>query len=162
MVPLPPEYCNTVSCERSIEHDAVFQLWRLFVYGPTLCSEQAFRYSLQAEANVPPILAPTALALTTSLLSTSLPVAECRRHLAVFSVSTPVGTLVSYTLLSFFGASSHNYLPGIALLFSVRLLRYIGLSFLTLARWSGWHISLRGDCIAAVASAYTLRWQRRA
>ncbi|KAI0771122.1 Zinc/iron permease [Trametes elegans] len=62
--------------------------------------------------------APTALALTTSLLSTSLPHAQCKKHLAIFSASTPVGTLVSYTLLSFFGADSHGRWPGIALLFS--------------------------------------------
>ncbi|KAI0712654.1 Zinc/iron permease [Earliella scabrosa] len=62
--------------------------------------------------------APTALALTTSLLSTSLPVAECKKHLAIFSASTPIGTLVSYTLLSFFGASGRSHWPGIALLFS--------------------------------------------
>ncbi|KAI0366646.1 Zinc/iron permease [Pilatotrama ljubarskyi] len=62
--------------------------------------------------------APTALALTTSLLSTSLPHAQCKKHLAIFSASTPIGTLLSYTLLSFFGADSHGRWPGIALLFS--------------------------------------------
>ncbi|KAI0647689.1 Zinc/iron permease [Trametes meyenii] len=62
--------------------------------------------------------APTALALTTSLLSTSLSHAQCKKHLAIFSASTPVGTLLSYTLLSFFGADSHGRWPGVALLFS--------------------------------------------
>ncbi|OSD07594.1 Zinc/iron permease [Trametes coccinea BRFM310] len=62
--------------------------------------------------------APTALALTTSLLSTSLPHAQCRKHLAIFSAATPLGTLLSYWLLSFFGADSHGRWPGIALLFS--------------------------------------------
>ncbi|KAI0357360.1 Zinc/iron permease [Trametes cingulata] len=62
--------------------------------------------------------APTALALTTSLLSTSLPHAQCKKHLAIFSASTPIGTLLSYALLSFFGADSHGRWPGIALLFS--------------------------------------------
>ncbi|KAI9057486.1 Zinc/iron permease [Trametes sanguinea] len=62
--------------------------------------------------------APTALALTTSLLSTSLPHAQCRKHLAIFSAATPVGTLLSYWLLSFFGADSHGRLPGIAMVFS--------------------------------------------
>ncbi|OJT12817.1 Zinc transporter ZIP9-A [Trametes pubescens] len=62
--------------------------------------------------------APTALALTTSLLSTSLPPSQCKKHLAIFSAATPIGTLLSYTLLSFFGADSQGRWPGIALLFS--------------------------------------------
>ncbi|CDO70839.1 hypothetical protein BN946_scf184801.g32 [Trametes cinnabarina] len=62
--------------------------------------------------------APTALALTTSLLSTSLSPAQCKKHLAIFSAATPLGTLVSYWLLSFFGADSHGRWPGVALLFS--------------------------------------------
>ncbi|KAL6297885.1 ZIP zinc transporter-domain-containing protein, partial [Sparassis latifolia] len=63
--------------------------------------------------------APTALALTTSLLATALPRAQCKMHLAVFSVATPVGALVSYVLLSFIGARSEGRWPGIALLVSV-------------------------------------------
>ncbi|KAI0926658.1 hypothetical protein AcV5_007387 [Taiwanofungus camphoratus] len=63
--------------------------------------------------------APTALALTTSLLSMSLPRPECRKHIAVFSASTPVGALVSFVLLSFLGASSEGRWPGVALLISV-------------------------------------------
>ncbi|RPD62831.1 Zinc/iron permease [Lentinus tigrinus ALCF2SS1-6] len=62
--------------------------------------------------------APTALALTTSLLATDLPVADCKRHLAMFSASTPVGTLLSYAVLSFFGTSGHSRWPGVTLLFS--------------------------------------------
>ncbi|KAI0632504.1 Zinc/iron permease [Trametes polyzona] len=62
--------------------------------------------------------APTALALTTSLLSTSLPPSQCRKHLAIFSAATPIGTLLSYTLLSFFSMDLHGNWPGIALLFS--------------------------------------------
>ncbi|KAJ8454579.1 hypothetical protein ONZ51_g12948 [Trametes cubensis] len=62
--------------------------------------------------------APTALALTTSLLSTSLPHAQCKRHLAIFSAATPIGTVLSYMVLSYLGADSHSHWPGIALLFS--------------------------------------------
>ncbi|TFK90754.1 hypothetical protein K466DRAFT_636098 [Polyporus arcularius HHB13444] len=62
--------------------------------------------------------APTALALTTSLVATDLPVADCKRHLAIFSASTPVGTLLSYAVLSFFGASGSSRWPGVTLLFS--------------------------------------------
>ncbi|OBZ68680.1 Zinc transporter ZIP9 [Grifola frondosa] len=69
--------------------------------------------------------APTALALTTSLLSTSLPHAECKKHLAIFSAATPLGTLVSYAVLSFFGNSSGSNWPGIALLFSGGTFLYV-------------------------------------
>ncbi|KAI0755304.1 Zinc/iron permease [Daedaleopsis nitida] len=64
--------------------------------------------------------APTALALTTSLLATSLPVEQCKKHLAIFSAATPVGTVLSYTLLSIsgYGASGRSQGPGFALLFS--------------------------------------------
>ncbi|KAH9925395.1 Zinc/iron permease [Epithele typhae] len=62
--------------------------------------------------------APTALALTTSLLSTALPVAQCRKHLGLFSASTPVGTILAYTVLSFFGTQGRGHWPGLALLFS--------------------------------------------
>jgi zinc transporter 9 len=65
-------------------------------------------------------LAPTSLALTTSLLNTSLPRPECRKHLAFFSASTPVGAIVSYALLSFFSAGAQGTWTGLALLVSVR------------------------------------------
>ncbi|KAI0056278.1 hypothetical protein BV25DRAFT_1814346 [Artomyces pyxidatus] len=61
--------------------------------------------------------APTALAFTLSLLSTSLSRTECRRHLLVFSASTPVGAVLSYSLFSFFGAGEVNRV-GTALLVS--------------------------------------------
>ncbi|VDC00747.1 unnamed protein product [Peniophora sp. CBMAI 1063] len=61
--------------------------------------------------------APTALAFTISLLSTSLPRSECRKHLLLFSSSTPVGAVVAYLLfyLTGFGDASR---VGIALLVS--------------------------------------------
>ncbi|KAI0322028.1 Zinc/iron permease [Amylostereum chailletii] len=61
--------------------------------------------------------APTALAFTISLLSTSLSRSECRRHLAIFSSSTPVGAVVSYALFSMMGHGDLRRV-GIALLFS--------------------------------------------
>ena len=64
-------------------------------------------------------IAPTALALTTSLLSTGLPRIECKRHVALFSLSTPTGALATYLLLTFFGTGSTGHWPGIALLVSV-------------------------------------------
>ena len=64
-------------------------------------------------------VAPTALALTSSLLSTSLSRSDIKKHVAAFSVATPVGTLVSFVLLKFFiGAHVGNW-TGIALLISV-------------------------------------------
>ncbi|KAA1469955.1 Zinc/iron permease [Dentipellis sp. KUC8613] len=64
---------------------------------------------------------PTALAFTTSLLSTSLSRVECRRHLMVFSSSTPAGAIVAYSLFSLLGLTD-QYKVGIFLLISVSLL----------------------------------------
>lgn len=66
------------------------------------------------------ILAPTALGLTTSLLSNSLPRSECKKHIAFFSLSTPLGAIVSYVLFSFLEAGGEGDWTGIALLISVR------------------------------------------
>jgi len=62
--------------------------------------------------------APTALALTTSLLSTSLSRYECRHHILAFSLATPLGAILSYTILSFWESSIHGGWTGIALLIS--------------------------------------------
>jgi len=67
---------------------------------------------------------PTALALTSSLLSASLPRSDIRKHVAVFSVATPVGALVSFLLLSFIGAHASNW-TGIALLLSGGTFLYV-------------------------------------
>lgn len=63
--------------------------------------------------------APTALALTTSLLSTPLSRADCKKHIAAFSLSTPLGALASYALLSWFEYAGAGRVPGIAMLVSV-------------------------------------------
>nr|VWO96032.1 Protein kinase domain-containing protein [Ganoderma boninense] len=68
--------------------------------------------------------APTALALTTTLLSTSLPAAECRRHLAIFSSMTPVATLLSYAVLAFVGGGGGGW-ESVALLFSGGTFLYV-------------------------------------
>jgi len=65
------------------------------------------------------MIAPTALALTTSLLATTLPRLECKKHLVLFSATTPFGAVTSYTLFSFLGAGSEGRWTGVALLFSV-------------------------------------------
>ncbi|KAK7048552.1 beta-lactamase class penicillin binding protein, partial [Favolaschia claudopus] len=69
--------------------------------------------------------APTSLALTTSLLNTSLPRPECRKHLAVFSASTPLGAITSYALLSFFSSGAQNSWTGLALLVSGGTFLYV-------------------------------------
>lgn len=63
--------------------------------------------------------APTALALASSLLATSLPREECKRHLAIFSASTPIAAVVSYAFVAFFGVSNEEEWTGTALLISV-------------------------------------------
>ena len=62
--------------------------------------------------------APTALAYTVSLMSTPLSRVECRKHLLLFSASTPVGAVASYASFSFFGAKKVDGV-GTALLISV-------------------------------------------
>ncbi|KAJ6525237.1 Zinc/iron permease [Mycena vulgaris] len=69
--------------------------------------------------------APTSLALTTSLLNTSLPPRECRKHLAFFAASTPIGAVVSYVLLSLFSAGGQGSWTGIALLVSGGTFLYV-------------------------------------
>jgi zinc transporter 9 len=64
--------------------------------------------------------APTALAYTVSLMSTSLSRVECRKHLLLFSASTPIGAVVSYASFSFFGPKKVDDV-GTALLLSVSL-----------------------------------------
>ncbi|THH16860.1 hypothetical protein EW146_g3831 [Bondarzewia mesenterica] len=61
--------------------------------------------------------APTALAYTTSLLSTSLSRPECRKYLIIFSASTPLGAIVSYGLFSLLGLGQSHQV-GSALLVS--------------------------------------------
>ncbi|KAH9480620.1 Zinc transporter ZIP9 [Psilocybe cubensis] len=69
--------------------------------------------------------APTSLAFTTSLLSTNLPRPDCKKYLAIFSLSTPVIAIVSYLLFSFFGASDETNLIGTALLISGGTFLYV-------------------------------------
>ncbi|KAI6114377.1 Zinc/iron permease [Pisolithus sp. B1] len=68
--------------------------------------------------------APTALALTTSLLSKSLPVVECKRHLLVFSLATPVSAILSYLLCSL-PFMNQRLGPGVPLLFSGGTFLYV-------------------------------------
>jgi hypothetical protein len=98
------------------------------------------------------IEAPTALALTTSLLSTALPRLECKKHVAFFSAATPFGALVSYGLFSFLDAGGEGDWTGTALLISVSSPR---LTFLSLFHplftflLSGRYIPLRSNSTSA-------------
>ncbi|KAH8114531.1 Zinc/iron permease [Phellopilus nigrolimitatus] len=69
--------------------------------------------------------APTALAFSTSLLSTSLPPTECRKHIAVFSLSTPIGALMTFGVLTLLGAGAGGDWAGIALLVSGGTFLYV-------------------------------------
>jgi len=69
--------------------------------------------------------APTALALTTSLLSTALPRSECKKHVAFFSAATPFGALVSYGLFTFLEAGGEGDWTGTALLISGGTFLYV-------------------------------------
>ncbi|KAI6030902.1 hypothetical protein F5J12DRAFT_803773 [Pisolithus orientalis] len=68
--------------------------------------------------------APTALALTTSLLSRSLPVMECKKHLLAFSLATPVSAILSYLLFSL-PFMNQRLGPGVPLLFSVSFFLHV-------------------------------------
>lgn len=64
------------------------------------------------------VAAPTSLAFTVSLMSTSLTRAECKKHLLLFSASTPLGAIASYAFFSFLGSRQVDDV-GVALLISV-------------------------------------------
>ncbi|KAG6334695.1 hypothetical protein ID866_4394 [Astraeus odoratus] len=68
--------------------------------------------------------APTALALTISLLSRSLPLAECKRHLVVFSLATPASAILTYLLYSL-PFVSQRLGAGVPLLFSGGTFLYV-------------------------------------
>lgn len=68
--------------------------------------------------------APTALALTTSLRSRSLPVMECKKHLLAFSLATPVSAILSYLLFSL-PFMNQRLGPGVPLLFSGGTFLYV-------------------------------------
>jgi hypothetical protein len=55
-------------------------------------------------------------------MSTSLSRVECKKHLLLFSASTPVGAITSYLAFSFFGSKQVDGV-GTALLISVSISR---------------------------------------
>ncbi|KAF4617159.1 hypothetical protein D9613_005948 [Agrocybe pediades] len=69
--------------------------------------------------------APTSLAFTTSLLSTSLPRADCKKYLAIFSLSTPLSAILAYWTFAFFGSTEESNLIGMALLISGGTFLYV-------------------------------------
>ncbi|KAL5520114.1 hypothetical protein ACEPAG_1774 [Sanghuangporus baumii] len=68
--------------------------------------------------------APTALALSMSLLSSLTP-SECRKHLAAFSAATPIGALVVFAILNILGGDIEGEWTGIALLLSGGTFLYV-------------------------------------
>lgn len=72
-------------------------------------------------------VAPTTLALSTSLLASNLPRATCKKHIAIFASSTPLGALLSFfffTLLQSSEPSSGDW-TGVALLVSGGTFLYV-------------------------------------
>jgi len=69
--------------------------------------------------------APAALALSSSLLVIPLSRSAIRKHLAVFAVSTPVGSILTYLLLSAVGSGSSSAWTGQTLLFSAGTFLYV-------------------------------------
>lgn len=74
--------------------------------------------TLHSLLSLPASQAPTALALTTSLLSSSVSRSECKRHLAYFSAATPFGAILSHLVFIFLGSQGGDW-AGMALLVSV-------------------------------------------
>jgi zinc transporter 9 len=89
----------------------------LAVHKGTFYQESHWRLSSLRPTHLP-VAAPTAFAYTLSLMSTSLTRAGCKKHLILFSASTPLGAIASYASLSFFGSRREDDI-GIALLISV-------------------------------------------
>ncbi|KAF8585712.1 Zinc/iron permease [Ramaria rubella] len=85
---------------------------------------------------------PTALALTSSLLSTSLSRSDIKKHVAVFSAATPIGALASFALLNFIGARAGNW-TGIVLLISGGTFLYVA----TVIQSIGAHSHDHGDSL---------------
>lgn len=101
--------------------------------------------------------APTALALTTSLMGAGLARAECKKHLALFSASTPLGAVASYVLLAFFGADSNGggRWPGGALLFSGGTFLYVATVLRPVsARGAGEEIGRRARVVCTVLGMF--------
>ncbi|KAF8158172.1 ZIP-like iron-zinc transporter [Crassisporium funariophilum] len=69
--------------------------------------------------------APTSLAFMTSIISTNFPRPECKKYLAIFSASTPLSAIASYSAFSFFGGGDKGDLTGIALLVSGGTFLYV-------------------------------------
>ncbi|KAF8798932.1 Zinc/iron permease [Phlegmacium glaucopus] len=68
--------------------------------------------------------APTCLAFTTSIISTNIPRPQCKKYLAIFSLSTPLSTLVTYVICSSL-ESGKSDLSGLALLVSGGTFLYV-------------------------------------
>jgi zinc transporter 9 len=74
---------------------------------------------------------PTALGLTTTLLSLGLDHAGIRKRLMIFSFAAPLGAILTFTIINLFGGNTPGFAKsevdglqwwtGIALLFSVSL-----------------------------------------
>jgi len=69
--------------------------------------------------------APTTLAFTTSMISTNITRSKCKTYVAIFSLSTPLSALITYTVSSFLGNGDKGDLTGLALLVSGGTFLYV-------------------------------------
>ncbi|KIJ54742.1 hypothetical protein M422DRAFT_24647 [Sphaerobolus stellatus SS14] len=87
--------------------------------------------------------APAALALGSQLMTTSLSRYQIRRHIAIFSAATPVGTIASFFLLNLLGTDAGKW-TGIAMLISGGSFLYVA----TVIQPVGAHSHDHGDSLA--------------
>ena len=78
-------------------------------------------YSLSVNSML--LLAPTALAFTTSLLSNNLPRPICKKYVGIFSASTPLSAIASCLTFRVLGSDNHGNVTGTALLISVSFIQ---------------------------------------
>ena len=96
-----------------------------YALGVTALNPNSLRLSLIVFLAIMVHKAPTALALTSTLLASSMPVSECKRHLALFSIATPLGAILSYAFYSFFAPLDDRVSVGSPLLFSGGTFLYV-------------------------------------
>ncbi|KAH7099038.1 Zinc/iron permease [Auriculariales sp. MPI-PUGE-AT-0066] len=103
----------------------------------------------QAEAAALPLIvflalvihkAPTALALCTSLLAAGLPKPAVRKHLTIFSLSSPLSAIFTYYFLTWFGSNAGSW-TGVALLASGGSFLYVATVLQPVSPHSGAHSS---------------------
>jgi len=105
-----------------------------YALGVTALDPNSLRLSLVVFLAIIVHKAPTALALTSTLIASSMPVSECKRHLAFFSAATPLGAILSYTFYSFLAPPGGTVSVGSPLLFSGGTFLYVSTMLTSVSR----------------------------